>query len=328
MSQPTKRNSILQWIKQSRAFIYSLLAVTIVWIASSMSESKSYRETYPVVYDGFDMARYAVIHMDSTLTLSVGSNGFRAFQRGRNQKPLLIDISPMLRQRQASLDTGTTLFVVSTEEYIDSIRQQIDMRGVAELRPIGDQLTIQLAPRHFKKVPVNIDDVHFTFDGMSGICGSPSVKSDSITVYGSKASIDKIDQIRAKSVTLNNIRVSGNYQLSLDGQWRNYPDVRLSDTTVLVYLPVEEFIEKEYPVTVSANAIGGDKVRLYPSTVTLKVLVPRGKYDRLTPDDFTVTTSPTSDSSSFLYPVVRQFPTGTRIKSISPNKIQYVIIQK
>ena len=69
------------------------------------------------------------------------------------------------------------------------------------------------------------------------------------------------------------------------------------------------------------------QVNLYPSKVTVTYFVPEKDYDRVHAGQFRVSTVALGDSGSLLRPVVSQFPANVRIKSITPEQVQYIVIK-
>jgi hypothetical protein len=321
----TETSGLRQRLKQSRAFIFSLIAIAAIWLVSAMSEHKAYREHYKLYYDGIDTAKYAITGIDSILTLDITSNGFHAFQRGiKKNRYVHVNVTSKITNK----DADNIQVTLNIDDYIDIIRSQIDTRGVNEIKPVGDILNIALARRQSKVFVPEIDNIDFQFDPMVGLCGQPELHPDSIVLYGSQSSLDKIEYVRTEPKTIKNIRISGMHRVRLANDWKKYPDVRPSTEYIDIFIPVETYTEKPISVAVQyANDNSFKRVQLYPSTVTLNCLVPRKKYADVNSDDFVVTAKTINDTSNYLMPVVTQFPANVRIKSISPQQLQYIIIK-
>lgn len=315
---------IRQRLRQSRAFIFSLMAIFVIWLVSSMSEQKTFREQYRIYFDGIDNEKYATLATDSILALDITSNGFYAFRRGiEKNKSIHIDVSNLIDRNQHDIQLELDI-----NEYIDIIRRQIDSRGVSAVKPVGSTLGINLSIRECKAFVPNIDNVVFQFDDMSGLCGFPELKPDTVYLYGSRSVLDKIDALEALPQTIKNIRITGLYKIKLDTVWKKYPDLHTSAESIDIFLPVETFTEKSIAVPLHYSADKNVKrIQLYPSTVTVKCLVPKRLYNSIDAADFEANVCIGSDSINHLQPVVTRFPANVRVKSISPEKVQYIIIQ-
>jgi hypothetical protein len=325
------KDSIKQRLLQWRGYLFALLAVAIVWVVSAMSEQQRFREQYNVLFTGFDTVRYATISCDSILPLEVTSNGFRAFARGKdNSRIIRINISKLLPNN----DSDDFKLSVKTNDIADNIRSQIDSRGVDNINILSEKMEIHLAKRESKKFAPNIANVLFQFEGMTGLAGEPTITPDSVTLYGSRASLDKIKSINALPQTVGHIRISGKHIVKLDTAWMRYKDLRISNKTIAVSLPVETFIENEITLPVHIMDVS-DKddhsdcvINAYPSTVTLHYLVPANSYNNANADDFFVSAHKSNKDDNKLITHVDRFPSNVKIKTIEPEEIQYIIICK
>ncbi len=320
----SQTRSFRQRIRHSRAFIFALIAITIVWVVSSMSERKAYRESYNLIFDGIDTAKYAVTSIDSTIVLELTSNGFYAFRRGiRQNHDVHISVASKIGSNKNAIQ-----LTLKTDDYSELIRSQLDMRGVSDFKIVDDILTITLAKRECKAFVPKIDDVDFQFEGMVGLCGEPQVSPDTVYLYGSSESLAKIDAIYAAQQTLPHIRLSGKYRVKLRPDWQKYPDLRISTQSIDIFVPVEVFTEKAVTVPVEYTVNDNIKrLQLFPSSVTVNCLVPRKDYAAIQAEDFCVLATIDNDSSNYIQPVVTRFPANVRIKSITPSQIQYIIIK-
>lgn len=316
--------------RQSRAFIFALVAVTVVWFVASMSETNKYREQYAIAFDGLDTARYAITAVDSVITVDITSNGFHALNRSIS-KPRTIHFDILQHISRLSQDdevNKSNTVTVSIKDSLDIIARQIDMRGIDELQTVTEKATISYAPREWKVYHPDIESVEFEFDGMAGLCGEPRIVPDSVIVYGSRQSLDKLDKLKASHQVIKHIRKSGNYSITLEPSWKKFPDLRLSTEKVKIFIPVETFIEKKIMVPVEYKSNDNVKrVELYPSTVTVNCLLPRSNYSDIKDKDLVVSAIHDGDSGSTLRPVVTQFPSNIRIKSVEPQEIQYIVIK-
>ncbi len=289
-----------------------------------MSERKAYRESYKLIFDGIDTARYAVTSIDSTIALELTSNGFYAFRRGIKKNHIVhIGVASKIGS-----DKNAIQLALKADDYSDVIRSQLDMRGVSDLKIVDDVLTITLAKRECKAFVPRIDDVDFQFEGMVGLCGEPRISPDTVYLYGSSESLAQIEALYASQQTLQHIRMSGKYRVKLRPDWQKYPDLRISTPSIDIFVPVEVFTEKAVTVPVEYTVNDNIKrLQLYPSSVTVNCLVPRKDYAAIQAADFRVLATIDSDSSNYIRPVVTRFPADVRIKSISPSQIQYIIIK-
>lgn len=321
----SRTSDMRQRIRHSRAFFFALIAIAIVWLVSAMSERKVFREQYKLFLDGIDTAQYAVTQIDSSITLDITSNGFYAFRRGI-RKPHSVHIN--IAKQIGKLPEDNIQLSLDIDDYWDLIRNQLDTRGVSDIKAVNNMLHLSMSKRESKAFVPNIDAVDFQFEGMVGLCGEPKIMPDTVFLYGSAASLAKIDEICASPQTLQHIRMSGKYRVKLQPDWKKYPDLRASTNEVDIYVPVESYTEKTISIPVEfASDENIKRIQLFPSTVSINCLVPRKDYANVKADDFTVVATINNDSVSYIQPVVTRFPANVRIKSITPPQIQYIIIK-
>ena len=321
----SRTSDLRQRLRHSRAFFFALIAIAIVWLVSAMSEQKVFREHYKLYLDGIDTAQYAVTQIDSSITIDITSNGFYAFRRG-TRKPHSVHIN--IAKRIGKTPKDNIQLSLDIDDYWDLIRNQIDTRGVSDIKAVNDVLHLSMAKRESKAFVPNIDAVEFQFEGMVGLCGEPKIMPDTVFLYGSAASLANIDEICASPQTLQNIRLNGKYRIKLQPDWDKYPDLRVSTKEVDIYVPVESFTEKA--ISIPVNFVSDEnikRVQLFPSTVTVNCLVPRKNYANVKADDFTIVAKISNDSVNYIQPVVTSFPANVRIKSITPSQVQYIIIK-
>lgn len=308
-----------------RAFFFTLVVISLIWLISNMSEQKVYREAYPVRFIGFDSVRYATTLADTVVTLDISSNGFRALHRSlATRRTIEVDVSSKMgKGNKDSYD-----MILSTNELSEVFSNQIDMRGVESLAPVQQSLALHLALRESKAFVPDIDKVQFKFEGLTGLFGTPVITPDTIWLYGSRASLDCIDRIEALPQTIGGIMISDTHEVKLDPVWKQFSDLRPSATKVSVFLPVQRYVQRTIKVPISIVNNGDVKrIHLYPNEVDVSFMVPQSEYNKYTADQFTVNVTIDSDSLSNLHPIVTTFPANVRILSVSPSEVQYIIIK-
>ncbi len=322
-------NTILQDIKERirrwRGFLFAMLAVFLVWVFSAMAETKSYTEIYALHIEGIDTARYAVSQTDTTITLELQSNGFNALYRSLEpRRTLHINVAAQIRRPI----TQPTTLNINLYESIAMLTPQLRMTGVREVKPTGNSLKLNVAPRESRTMVADLRQVKFAFDGSYGLCGDIKVEPDSVVLYGSRKSLNQVGSIMAEATTFDNICQSNTYRVALQPDWKQYPDLRCSTDSISIYVPVAAFVEKKItlPVTVTGN-IEGQRIHLHPATVTLHCLVAEQDYSQLSASDFHVTAAYRGDNSDYLQVIVSQFPANVRIMNTTPSRLQYTVIQ-
>ena len=311
------RDKLRQRIRYYRAFLFSLFAIFCLWVITSMSDVKSYQ-------DGVDTARYAVTHSDSTVLLRFTCNGFRTFNRSLGKKRVLhFDLSGLTNDTAQNINIA-----IDCEMWLDSMRRQLDMRGVEALAPVTPSLHFEASQRLAKPFVPGIDELVFDFEGLYGLNGTPKITPDTVWLYGSASSLSKINGLEAEHRTFKKIKNDTQFKVALKQSWLQYSDLRASTDSITVYVPVETFIEKSVtvPINIVSDGLEGE-VRLYPTHASVTFWVTQSDYSLIQASDFQVSTRVMSDDATRFELFVSRFPAATRIKQVEPKTFQYIVVQ-
>ena len=179
-----------------------------------------------------------------------------------------------------------------------------------------------------------------------------------MTLYGPEASLAKVSHLYTAPQKITGLKDTCVCTLALDPVWERFTDLRVSTPEVYLFVPVAHFTEKTFSVPVQMEIENGkwkndnladadnnsqfsivnsqfSRVRLYPERVEVTLWVAEKDYDRVLPDmvQATVHYDPqealdeTSGRTPALPVRITSFPAYTRVKSVSPSTLQYVIIR-
>ncbi len=280
-----------------------------------------------VAYVGVDTARYAVLQADTTVTFNMVTNGFTAFQHSLSlrQKELQVKIPSISGNRNGEPST----IRISVAQQIRDYRNQLGLNEKVNLQPVTENLQIVLAERQAKVFYPRLDNVSFSFAPGYSLYGMPRIEPDSVVLYGSEVSLSKVSRVDAAATQIANIGLSDTFTVALDDGWRKYPDLRISHSTIRVYIPTEESSEQSVEVPVRYTLRDSSmNVRLYPDRVTVNYWVATKDFDRPQPKDFVVEARGFERGVSSVPLVVTSFPDYVRIKDLSSTHAQVVLIQK
>lgn len=318
-----EQNSTNNW----KSFLIILAATLLVWIGVSMSSVNTYPTTLMVEYDGYDTARYAMLSADSTVTINMQTNGFVALHQSieMRKKPLKVHL-----QIPPSVEATTDPVPVrlSVAQMINDIKNQYDLSDKVNIQTVTESLHLVVAQRLSKAFHPMMDEVSFTFAPGHCLYGAPRIEPDTVYLYGSSASLAKIDNLKVMRSQISNIGQSGYYTMSLDTIWNKYPDLRISTPEIRIYIPTEECTENSIVVPIHYNhADSLSKVRIYPDKVTVNYWVANKDFDRPQADDFYVEVSnKLSDKGDAHMLTIARFPEYVRIKDLSTDKVQIIVI--
>lgn len=300
-----------------RQFWNILLVTVVVWLGCVMSEDGDYPMELKVEWSGIDTSRYVVTHADTILPISVKSNCFRAIRRYFTARNASFQI---YTQSDTTVRVGKALY--------DEIISQLGFVGVGDVYSAKETLQYSVSERVGKPFVPQIRDVDFHFEGLVGLSGSAVIDPDTVWLYGSPASLAKIDELHTAPTSIEHITDSGYYTLALDPTWKEYGDLRISTDVVRIHLPVEHFAEIKLQVPVKFRSPNQHKhVRLYPEQVEVTLWVPSKDYKNINVSQLEAVADSQGAAGDQLPVLITRFPANTRIKQVSPATIQYVIIK-
>lgn len=284
-----------------------------------MSETTDYSTPIRVQWTGYDTARYVVRHADTLLPTTIRSNGYIAITRWRT-----------LRHRSFELTTTGDTVVKVNALLLDQLGQQLDFDGVVSISSPVESLRLTLTERQGRAYTPLLRDVEFLFADGRGLSGDPIVNPDTVWLYGDSVILQRIAEVATLPSLVGPVADSGWHRLALNPVWEKYPDVRSSTDSISLYLPVEAFSRKTFTVPVTfTGVVDGTTVRLQPDRVQVTLWVPVKSYDWLSADQLRVEVKAgTADATGRLPVRVSQFPAGTHIDHVSPDRIQYYQLKK
>ncbi len=301
-----------------RHFWTILVLTAIVWFVVAMSEHNDYPIDVRVEWTGVDTSRYLVTQADTVLPLVVTSNCFNAIDRylAVRDKAFVIQVTG-----DTVVKVGKTLF--------EEIHQQLGFSGTHGVSSNLEVLRFATTERRSRAYVPQLRDVDFVFADQVGLSGEPTLQPDTVWLYGDSASLLRIHALYTAPAAVANITDSGYYMLALDPVWKRYGDVRPSTDSVRIFLPAERYVEATLSVPVEFGGEETDhQVRLYPDHVNVTLWVSVNDYQRLSESQLQAVVNYDPATSLTELPVyITRFPARTRIKSVSPEKISFVIIK-
>lgn len=298
-------------------FWYILILTAIVWLGRAMSEHEDYPMEVRVQWDGIDTAHYVVTHADTVLNFHLNSTCFQA-----------IRCYFATRRAPYRIGTQTDTTITIGKPTFDDLAHQMQLPFALNAYSATEALRLTVNQREGRAYVPKLRDISFRFDDQVGLAGNPTIEPDTVWLYGSPASLDKIDELYTSPAVIEHIADSGHYALPLEPVWKAYPDLRISHEVVRIFLPVERFAEAKVKVPVRFRTASQLKnVRLYPEQVEVTLWVPSKEYKEIDPAQLEAVADYDAATGDQLPVLITRFPANTRIKQITPATIQYVIIK-
>lgn len=304
-----------------RPLLIILVITVAIWTAWAMSEPQTYSSSVRVEMVGVDTVCNAIVSKDTSVTIDITSNGYKAIGRYfafHNQR-LVLDMG----QGKVCSDHAS----VSMNMVISELRKQFDIPYNTPISSTSDSLRVYYSPRLKKAMVPQLKNLSVNFVGGYGLSGHPYLIEDTVWLYGSQASLDKVNVLHTEKVRLDGMRLTDTIEVGLDPVWRKYPDLRVSKTHVSLVVPSQLYSEQV--VSVPIKAVVSDTslhVKLYPEHVKVHLLVPSGESGQWNDDMFKCQVHADLGSEK-AHVYVSRFPANARIKKVEPETVQYVFIK-
>lgn len=185
-----------------------------------------------------------------------------------------------------------------------------------------------------KKVPVRlIKDIELQ-TGFK-VYDIPTLTPDSIVVSGPANLADSVSFIRTNVLKASGVHQNITRKVSLENPWENW-QVKFSENTVEVFLPVEEYTEATVDLAVEIDCstnieINADDLMLFPDRVNVFYLVALRDVNAITADMFSahVICPDTLSPGRFRLEVeIRESPSLVDIIRIRPAEVEYILIKR
>lgn len=301
-------------IGDEQAVLLKCMGIALVfWVFVKLSQT--YQTILPVHLEyqlpaGKDFAQQPV----ATLNTTFSSDGWKLLlsSLSRPNPSIKFDLSEYPRQEIPKEELVRKIKEVSTLDLIDIDRNQI---------------YFELDTTSVRKVPVVFDgNLKFATDFF--VKDSIRLTPDSVLIWGSSSALRGINFLKTTPLTINGIRADVSKRLTL--QLPSKQNINLTNRTVEVFIPVEQFSEKEFTVPIQIKD-GADSIQLVPALAKVICTLGMSRYEQTTANDFIIEASIGNGPLHLLQNSVAltmvKSPSWAKNVQISPKAVEYFIIR-
>ena len=130
-----------------------------------------------------------------------------------------------------------------------------------------------------------------TFDGEittsrgNLVADSATFIPERVTAYGSGESLSKLESAATEFTLFNNITATSQLPININP----VEGVRFSPASVDIYIPVHEYTEQSFDVSIVASHLPQNiAVKFFPSRATVSFSVTLDDYKKIAPEDFSI----------------------------------------
>lgn len=188
------------------------------------------------------------------------------------------------------------------------------------------KIIFNLEQKKIRKVPVKLQ-ANISYKENYNISKPIKYYPDSIYIKGPVEIIRKIKYIETKPLVLNNLDQAHIQQVKINIE--KYKNVVFSNSEIKVEIPVEQFTENliELPINIKSDDATSNML-LFPSVCKVKFKVAMSQYPKIMSQSFRVFAEKNNKLSNRLSLRLVSQPNFVKDVEITPETVEYLIIQK
>jgi hypothetical protein len=299
--------------------LFFVTIAALFWLLIKLSAN--YTVTEPLTIDIKDApADLVVVDGSQELKVTLSTSGFELlnyyFKPASKRK---VDIS--LEEVPLHKDSeGTYSFSISYAK--EKVAKYLAIEP-SEVSFDENRISIRMERLDSLKVKV-MPNIDISYEKQYNRHGRIQIKPDSITIYGPKSKLKEIDNIYTESISLKNISSNIDINVPL------HPEemINFDSKEVNIKINVEKYTEAIANVKIDNNS--DKKLRLFPDKVKIKYIVSLTDYNIIKDNSFIISidTADIFSENNFLPVYLIDYPSNTRIISIEPKEVEYIIIEE
>lgn len=306
-------------LQQFSNFLLFVTIAALLWLIIKLSAS--YTVTEPLTMNFKDApANLIVTNETQEIKITLSSRGFDLLNyylkpSSRRKVDISLEEVPLHKDSESTYSFGSSYAKDKIAEFLAIEPGKISF----------DENRILLNMEQLDSVTVKVvADVNLSYEKQYNRHGKIEITPDHVTIYGPKNKIASIENVYTENLSLKNVNsnIDVNVPLILD-------ETTNADTDeVNIKINVEKYTEAVTNVKVNHNY--DKQLRLFPDKVKIKYIVYLSDYNIINENSFKVNidTADISTENSFLPIYLADYPNNTKILSIEPKEVEYIIIDE
>ena len=313
-----RKNKKSQTLQQFSSMMMFVFIAALFWLLIKLSSN--YTVTEPLTINIKDTpANLVLTNGTQKIKVTLSSSGFELLHYYFKPSPRRkVDISleevPLHKDGESTYSFGSSYAKEKIANFLTLEPNEVSFeenRIILNMEPL-DSIRVKVVP--------NVD---ITYEKQYNRLGKIQLTPDSVTIYGPKNEITSIDNVYTQQLTLRNINqnIDANIPLKLNESF----NADQKDINVKIF--VEKYTEAVANVPITNNS--KEKLRLFPDKVKIKYIVSLTDYNITKENSFKVNidTADINHENNFLPIYLTDYPNNTKILSIEPKEVEYIIIE-
>jgi hypothetical protein len=307
--------------RKATVFAVCLVIASFFWIISTLSMNYQRTIKFPVKYINLPKDKFVSNNLPDSLELELKATGIDIIRLRLKQhlEPIEIDASSYKPHK------GSDYYYITTNNKLDHIARQMH-NGMKILSTAPDTIFLNFSKKISKTVPVRI---HVNLNFKQGYQQNDSILifPKEIRISGSPLLVDKVKELRAEDLSLNELDRPVTIRRSLLIQ----PDLKqleFSSDSVSLKIPVTKFTEGMVEIPIETLHVpAGTSLKVFPDKVKITYLVSFDSFEKIKPEMFraVVDYAKLEEGSTKIRVDLQRSPTIIRSVVLNPDRVEYII---
>ena len=308
-----------QSLHQFSSILFFVTIAALFWLLIKLSANYIVTETLAInITDA--PADLVVIDGNQELKVTLSTSGFELLNyyfipTSRRKVNISLEEVPLHKDSESTYSFSISYAKEKVANYlaIEPSEVSFDENRISIRMEQLDSIRVKVQP--------NLD---LSYEKQYNRHGRIQIRPDSVTIYGPQTKLKEIDNIYTEKISLKNI----NSNIDINVPLLTEEMVNLDNKEVNIKINVEKYTEAIANVKIENNS--NKKLRLFPDKVKIKYIVSLTDYNIIKDNSFVISidTADIAPENNFLPVYLIDYPNNTKIISIEPKEVEYIIIEQ
>lgn len=308
-----------QPLQQASSMFFFISIAALLWLIIKLSAN--YTVTEPLTIILKDQPSNLVITDDTqTIKVTLSTTGFKLLNYyfkpvSRRKVDISLEKVPLHKDSRSTYSFACSYTKDKIANFLSISTNDISFEE--------NRIILTMEELKSKKVKV-LSNIDINYETQYNRHGNIIITPDSITIYGPENIIKNISNVYTQKQVLKNV----NSKIDINIPIMLADNVNADIKNVNVKMDVDRYTEAIANVSIKNNS--KYQLRLFPDKVRIKYIVSLTDYNIINDKSFSIEidTTQVSQRLNYLPVYLTDYPTNTRILSIEPREVEYIIIEE
>lgn len=308
-----------QTLQQFSSIFFFVTIAALLWLMIKLSTN--YVVTEPLTLNFKDAPSDLVITNETQkVNVTLSTSGFELLNyyfkpSSRRKVDISLEEVPLHRDSESTYSFSSSYAKDKIAKFLTIEPNEVsfdDNRIILNMEQL-DSIRVKVTP-----------NIELTYEKQYNRHGKIQITPDSVTIFGPKNKLKSIDNVYTQNVDIKNI----NSNIDIDIPLQLDEMIKSNTNNINIKVFVEKYTEAI--ANVKINNTSGKNLRLFPDKVKIKYIVSLTDYNIINDKSFVVNidTADILPENNFLPVYLVDYPNNTKITSIEPKEVEYIIIEE